>query len=359
MSREIITTPAESLAIGTLPKGCKMCIKGEKLVLFVHGICHRGCYYCPLSQKRKGKISASANEAEVKTDEDILKEAKLCDAKGTGITGGEPLIHVNKTIHYIKLLKKHFGNSFHTHLYTSGDHADEKILKSLKEAGLDEIRYHIRHDNWNILKTPLSLNIKTGVEIPCIPGELEYLKKLVVHLDKIGVNFLNLNEFEMSELTAKDMTKKGFETNGAWYNSVEGSKNQAEELLKFAAENTKNISIHFCNSKLKDAYQFKNRLKRRAKSIKKKFETISSGYLLEKGAVLTDKTHTLEVLLKKVRLKKEDYFERPEKNRIEMSIKNAKKASKHGFQAQIIEEVPSADSFDMEVTPIGNKKATF
>ncbi|MCK4968332.1 MAG: radical SAM protein, partial [Candidatus Aenigmarchaeota archaeon] len=291
----------------------------------------------------------------IKTVKDVIEEAHANNAKGAGITGGEPLIHLEKTIHYIKLLKKHFGKEFHIHLYTSGDHADEKTLNQLKQAGLNEIRYHIRPENWDILKLPLKLNIKTGVEIPCIPGELEYLKKLTLHLDKIGVNFLNLNEFEMSELTAKEMIKKGFDTKGAWYNSVDGSKKQAEELLNFAKNNTKNISIHFCNSKLKDAYQFKNRLKRRAKNIKKPFETIN-GFLLNKGAILTDKIHTKELLLKKIRLKKEDYFERPDKNRIEMSVKNAKKATKHGFIAQIIDEIPSADSFDMEITPIKTKK---
>ncbi len=360
MIRKINISPAETLVLGKLPKGCRQCINGEKLVLFVHGICHRDCFYCPLSEKRKNKKTTSANEAEVKEDKDMIKEAQLSGASGAGITGGEPLINLENTLHHIRLLKKTFGKKFHIHLYTSGDHADESTLKALEDAGLDELRYHIRHDNWGILKKAQNRKFKVGVEIPAIPGELEYLKKLTTYLDKTGIDFLNLNEFEVSELSAKKMAEKGFKTDGAWYNSVVGSKKTAKKLIEFAAKNTKNISVHFCESKVKDAYQFKNRLKRRAKNIRKPFETISGGFLLKKGAVIS-KNPKQEILKLKheLNLKDTDFFVRPEKNRIEMSVSNAKKASREGYEAQVIEELPSADAFDMEITPIWTKKQSF
>ena len=37
----------------SLAKGCKLCIKGRKLVLFVTGLCSNRCNYCPLSEQKK------------------------------------------------------------------------------------------------------------------------------------------------------------------------------------------------------------------------------------------------------------------------------------------------------------------
>ena len=87
-------------------KGCSLCVKGRKLVLFVTGLCSNNCPYCPISDQKKNKDVVFANELPVKKDSDIIKEAKLCSAKGAGITGGDPLVKIYRTVHCIKLLKK-------------------------------------------------------------------------------------------------------------------------------------------------------------------------------------------------------------------------------------------------------------
>ena len=114
-------TPYFSYKIGELPTGCKFCVKGEKLVLFITGICNRNCFYCPLSEQKKNKDVVYANEWETKPNQFdvIIKEAKLTNAKGAGITGGDPLLVCERTCSTIKKLKKAFGKKFHIHLYTS------------------------------------------------------------------------------------------------------------------------------------------------------------------------------------------------------------------------------------------------
>jgi pyruvate formate-lyase activating enzyme-like uncharacterized protein len=125
-----------------LPQGCIYCRQGRKTVLLVTGLCKFNCFYCPLSAKKKNKDVVYANEKLVEKDEDVLYEAKTIDALGTGITGGDPLEVLDRTIHYIKILKKEFGDDHHIHLYTAFT-PDPEILKELDDAGLDEIRFHI------------------------------------------------------------------------------------------------------------------------------------------------------------------------------------------------------------------------
>src|SRR3989338_11016548 len=98
-----------SYNLGILPEGCQYCVRGEKLVLFVTGICPRKCYFCPVSDEKYGHDVCYANERKVAHSEDIIAEALQMDAKGAGITGGDPLSRLDKTVDAIKLLKAKFG----------------------------------------------------------------------------------------------------------------------------------------------------------------------------------------------------------------------------------------------------------
>src|SRR3989344_940505 len=127
---------------GELCEGCKLCVKGKKLVLFISGVCPRNCWYCPVSDSKFQSDNIYANETEIHSVEEVIKEAKLCSSNGCGITGGDPLTRIDRTCEYITGLKKEFGKRFHIHLYTSLVLVNEKNLKNLYDAGLDEIRFH-------------------------------------------------------------------------------------------------------------------------------------------------------------------------------------------------------------------------
>ena len=85
------------------------------MVLFVTGICPRKCYFCPVSDEKYGKDITFANEKKCFSSKDIIEEAKLMNAKGAGITGGDPLAKVDRTVRYIKTLKKEFGKDICFH----------------------------------------------------------------------------------------------------------------------------------------------------------------------------------------------------------------------------------------------------
>ena len=89
--RKIESTKFFSHKIGTIPRGCQLCVRGEKLVMFVTGLCPRNCSYCPISDKKHQHDVTYANEWPTADINDIIEEARLTEAKGAGFTGGDPM----------------------------------------------------------------------------------------------------------------------------------------------------------------------------------------------------------------------------------------------------------------------------
>ena len=282
-------THYHSYKLGTLPKGCQLCVQGSKLVLFITGLCPRCCYFCPISDKKYKKDVTYADEWPVTNIHQIIEEAKLINAKGAGITGGDPLCKLWNTLSSIRTLKKQFGKEFHIHLYTSLDLINEKNLKSLYKAGLDEIRFHLNLDDdklWNKIKLAIKYDWDIGVELPVIPKKEKALKKVILFLNKINkIKFLNLNELEIADNKANKLSKLGYKTKNQLSYAVKGSEELALKLLKFIQKNNIKLNVHYCTATLKDKVQVGNRIKRRAKNIKKTFDKVTSIGTLIRGAI--------------------------------------------------------------------------
>ncbi len=274
-----------SIVIGELAKGCKLCMKGAKMVLFITGLCTANCFYCPLSKERKNRDVIFADEVKVNDIREALREAEYIEAEGTGITGGDPLIVFTRTIKAIKILKEHFGSSHHIHLYTNAMLLTiEKALK-LKEVGLDEIRIHpTREEDWRKIKIAKQAGLKVGIEIPVIPGTFNSLKRKLKLAEKLKVDFININELEFTPSNAMNLKIRGFKLKRTSLTAVEGSEEEALKVLNWALSNT-NLNIHYCPSRLKDSVQLKNRLRRRALKVAKKYEKITDEGLLVKGII--------------------------------------------------------------------------
>jgi pyruvate formate-lyase activating enzyme-like uncharacterized protein len=269
-----------------LPKGCQQCLKGTKAVLFLNGICQdpKHCWwYCPISEKRKGKRDTYINEIQISSKEQILSELKAIQAKGMSITGGDPLYKPNlkKTLEYIKFVKKNKGKKFHIHLYTNSLNFSEEIAVKLSRAGLDEIRFNPPKENWNVIKYALNKGMSVGAEVPVIPDVeyIENLKKLIFYLNKIGADFVNLNEFEYSLPNCQNLKERNFKLEAGTIASVKNSKEYAIKLLNDIVPKV-SIKIHFCTIIAKDYWQLRERYLRRAKTIKLPYEEITRDGLL-------------------------------------------------------------------------------
>lgn len=356
-----MTTMRSKIHTGTLPRGCDLCIPGAKLVLFVTGLCGRGCYYCPLSEKRDGKDITWANERPVDTTDDIIDEAHRMDAQGAGITGGDPAVKMARTLEYISLLKKEFGLGFHIHMYTATV-LGTKELEGLMKAGLDEIRFHVMDDGpiWDSIETAVDIGLDTGIEIPTIPGEGERIIQMARRLYDLGGKFINLNELEFSDTNAQKMMGKGYETAFETSYGVKGSKETALAVLEELKD--LDMCVHFCSSSFKDSVQLKNRLKRTAHNTARGYEEITDEGLFLKGVISMDSS--AQGALESLRTNLIRSFEIPpdllyvdhKKNRIETSIDVAETLSrvykKKGLRYFLVEEYPTFDGLETQVVPL-------
>ncbi|MDD5253503.1 MAG: radical SAM protein [Candidatus Nanoarchaeia archaeon] len=369
-----------SYKLGELPKGCKLCVKGSKLVVFITGLCPRNCYFCPISDEKYNKDIIYADEWKIEDVKDLIAEAKLINAEGAGITGGDPLCKLDRTIKYIKLLKKEFGKSFHIHLYTSLDLVNKENLARLYEAGLDEIRFHLDLNDkkyWGRIKLAFDFEWDVGVELPVIPEE-KFLKDIILFIkENDKIKFLNLNELEVSDNKQNKLLEKGFTTKDDISYAVKSSEEYALELLRFAAKEKIKFNIHYCTSKLKDRVQLTNRIKRRAKNVANNFDIITDEGTLIRGVFylkelspgfdyrkkldgLKNKKDYLKKLLKlrdylinKYGIK-EDFIDIDELNLRLLTSKNIilslrGKLKREEFMAAVVEEYPTQDCLEVEI----------
>lgn len=363
--RAIHKTKAGSFYLGKLPIGCRQCLKGSKLVLFITGVCHEKCFYCPLSYARKGRDVVYANERPVKDDKDVLEEARMMEAEGTGITGGDPLLFSTRAIHYIKLLKKSFGGSHHIHVYvTPSLHMTKGLINKLKEAGVDEVRFHIPFNHvyrWRKIELALDKGMDVGAEVPCIPGEGFRLVRLMKYLDDVGARFLNMNELEFSESNASSLLMRGMKVKEGSSSAAQGSEEEALQLLKWASGNI-SLSVHYCSSKAKNIAQVRRRLLRMAKNVAKPYEEVSKEGLLAKGVLYyeeagLEKLYKLShILSKKYGVPSNLIYVNEGKMRIETSMdiveRLASKTAEAKLRFGVVKEYPTFDRLEVSFKPL-------
>ncbi|MHB8586046.1 MAG: radical SAM protein [Thermoplasmatota archaeon] len=302
MTPALRVRPAGSLLVGPLPTGCALCERGTKMVLFATGVCHYKCFYCPISSEKRMSGDAWVNERRVPAGDDLTalsEEARAMGARGTGITGGDPMYDPERTLRYIRFLKAEFGPKHHIHLYTQIPF-DTKWVAALEEAGLDELRFHPpeeiwadidRHPKYTTLYREAARRMRAGgpmevgAEIPCIPATEEALWNLIRWINAEGFRFINLNELEFSETNYAGLLGRGFRIRDDTTSRVTGSEETAREVLRRTQESGLPIGVHFCSSPFKDKIQLRERLKRRAERVARAWDDVTEDGTLVRGIV--------------------------------------------------------------------------
>lgn len=327
------------------PEGCRLCERGGKSVLFVTGSCPLDCFYCPVSEDRR-KPRTYINERLVEEDVDILEEVRLCGSDGTGVTGGDPGDDVETTARRIRLLTEEFGEDHHVHMYTALALTREE-LELLADAGLDELRLHppeydVSEDLRRTAERAADL-FTLGAELPAIPGRVEDAVSAVEGLGPL--EFVNLNELEVSETNAAAMRSRGLrEEEGA---GVEGSLDAAEEIADRI-----DLPVNICTSSFKDSVQLRRRYGRRAREIATVEHVTDDGTLLL-GSIEGDTSLVVEEL--EAAGVPEDLYERGEDRvrcRPDVALELADDLKSEGFDVRLEERLPTHEKTLMELRPL-------
>ena len=324
---------------GELTEGCKRCAKGEKLVLFVTGLCPRNCLYCPLSQEKKNKDVVFANEQQISSLEELIEEVKLSGATGAGITGGDPIARLHRTCEFISKLKEQFGKNFHIHLYTSLDLLTQEKIKKLEDAGLDELRVHPdldSRDEWPTLDLLKNTAMETVIEIPAIPKKEKQILELIQYA-KDKVKAFNLNELELAQTKIEEFKKQGWKTSKDTL-TINGSEKTALNIIKKARG--WHVRIHYCSARFKDEIQFTERIKNYAKRAALPTDTITKTGTLLRGAIYSNNFKQLCS-----QFPQETFTQ--DKERILTSAKFVKAHFRELPKCAIIEEYPTRDKTEI------------
>ncbi len=333
------------------------------MVLFVTGLCRFRCFYCPVSERRNQIDVVYANERRVASDDDVVSEARAIGAAGTGITGGDPLGVIDRTVHYVELLKREFGPAHHIHLYTHEPNPEK--LRRLALAGLDEFRLHIPHYVWaslashgsayrRVLEQAREWGIRRGVEIPVLPDRERELRQLLRALDGLGLDFVNLNEMEFSATNEAALHSLGYtvDPRNGW--GVFGSRAAAGRIVRELRLRT---PLHYCSSRFKDGVQLRQRLLRRAERMAPPFAERTADGTVLLGIVEVPRAEDLERM--RVRMEETglaspaDYRLNPERRRVELAPRRLRRlASRLEFPAFAVEEYPTSDALEVERTPL-------
>lgn len=361
LEREVRLSRGRSPYVGQLAKGCRACMRGAKLVLFITGRCEKGCFYCPLSEERYGKDVIFANEIQVPKVEQALNEAHMIDAEGVGITGGEPLLEIDRTCQYLRAFKQEFGEQFHVHLYTALEPVPVGSVGRLLDAGLDELRLHRFRAGEDLgkLRAMTQGTVDLGLEVPALPGHLDQMKRLLRDVEAAHLDFVNINELEFGPLNADQLRTHGFVLDSKSVAAVRGSEKTAISLLDWAARHT-SLNVHFCPLALKDGVQLRNRFRRRAKHVAAPFERISSDGLLVKGIIHPPAgmslTEAFETLTNEFRTPTEQVRSNAKRGCLESSsilVRHlATQLKKRGFRVGVAQEYPIESRFQVLYTPL-------
>ncbi|MCI4369319.1 MAG: hypothetical protein L3K09_07150, partial [Thermoplasmata archaeon] len=175
-------------------------------------------------------------------------------------------------------------------------------------------------------------------------------------LQEIGVDFVNLNELEFSEMNELKMAERGYELDpmNGW--GVRGSRAVAQRVVR---EWQSSLPVHYCSSRFKDGVQLKQRLLRRAERTAPSFARTTADGTIVLGVVEALPNRDLKRLATRIvkvsGIGVSDYRLDFTRRRVELSSRILRRvAGRLGAPAFEVEEYPTWDALEVEREPLNS-----
>lgn len=246
-----------------ISNGCKLCGLGQWSCLFITGKCNASCFYCPTSQQEDHlPTTQNLSFADPAAFADYINHFRF---KGVSFSGGEPLLQFDRTLSYLKQVRRKCNPETYIWMYTNGILAETQIFRKLAAAGINEVRFDIGATAFRLDKIAAAKGIipVITIEIPAVPEELERLKKLLPEMVKAGVSNLNLHQLRLTQYNAKQLAKRDYTYINAEQPVVLESELAALELIAYAHDHSIDIGINYCSFHFKNRFQkagFRNKV---------------------------------------------------------------------------------------------------
>lgn len=268
-----------------LSPGCRACMAGSWSCLFINSRCNAACFYCPSAQE-EAAVPVTNTIPFDRSDEYAAYVDRL-GFTGVGISGGEPLLNLDRSVEYLDAVKRRLGDRVHTWLYTNGLLLTEQGARRLRGSGLDELRVDISAVGYSLEAVSLAARVfpTVTVEIPAIPEDEGLLQGLLPRLVDAGVAHLNLHQLKATPYNLKAFADRGYTFQHEEQLTVLGSELSALRLLRRALDQGTPLPINYCSLAYKMRFQKVAARQRGAALIRRSYEDICQSGLLRQASV--------------------------------------------------------------------------
>ncbi len=289
---------------GPLSPGCLSCADGSWRCNFIHFRCSHRCFFCPQDRRAPPEPEAcpSTDECDFPNPQDHVQFLVESGATGVAFSGGDPLLAPETLLAHVKAVRSALGSSIYIWAYTTGYRADGAFLAELARAGLDEIRFNIAANHYDLKPAALAKkqNIPVvTVEIPMVPEDLENVQELLPEMHDAGVSFLNIHQILATENNYRALSARRYHFVHQRVVSVLESEFAALRLLLYASERNLPLPINYCCSEYKDWAQMPALRRRICQVVLKPFQDVSpTGYI--RSFIVRDSTEKIGSLLRRL-----------------------------------------------------------
>ena len=251
------------------PAGCKSCLLGSGLsAVRKTNKCNAKCPFCydfgqlsriPPIGDGLWEIGGTRFREE---DIPLLLDASV---RPTGISYVylEPFMEIEK---YYGVIGQFAKAGIHQHMYTNGIACTKENLRSLADAGLDELRFNLGASNCsdrvieNMAQAARHIPA-VGIETPMTPAFYEQFMQKKQAILQTGIRFMNCAELHLNENNIGNYEGESMYMCRMGYLSPVWSRQITLKLMKAAAEEKWPIVVHDCSNMTKFARELNLRAK--------------------------------------------------------------------------------------------------